>query len=322
VSSSELLRVEGLSASWDGALALSDVSLRVRERELVALMGPNGSGKTTLLRCVAGLETPTRGTVRLDGRPLDGVPAHRRGVGFLSQEPALFPNRTVAENVAYGPDLRRVPPEAVDRRVSELLELLGLSGFERRHPEELSGGERQRVALARALAPGPRLLLLDEPFAALDVEIVAELRAEFRRVLRTLGVAAIHVTHNLEEGLFLGDRVYLLREGRIAQEGPPDRVYAAPSGSAAARFLGYNVLRVDSSSFLAVHPRDVRLGSPDGAERTATVVRCGTVGFDRLAVLVLPSGERVEARLPADRTVPPDGARVGLLWDRALPLTD
>jgi ABC-type sulfate/molybdate transport systems ATPase subunit len=239
---------------------------------------------------------------------------------MLSQDPALFPHRTVAENVAYGPELLRWPEADVDRRVAEMTALLGLRGLEDRTPDRLSGGERQRVALARALAPGPRLLLLDEPFAALDVEIVSELRAEFRRVLATLGVSAVHVTHDLEEGLFLGDRVYLLREGRVVQEGPPDRVYAEPNGPAAARFLGYNVLADEAGRSVAVHPRDIRLGPPEGAARTATVLRSGSAGAERAASLRLADGERVEARLPPGRAAPADGETVGVRWVRAVAL--
>jgi ABC-type Fe3+/spermidine/putrescine transport system ATPase subunit len=185
VSPSDRLAVDRLTVSWAGAAVLSDVSLRVAPREVVTLMGPNGSGKTTLLRCVAGFETPLRGTIRLDGRSLEGIPPHRRGVGMLSQDPALFPHRTVAENVAYGPELRRWPEADVDRRVAEMTALLGLRGLEDRTPDRLSGGERQRVALARALLSSPPLLLADEPTGNLDarngenvLKLIADLRAK------------------------------------------------------------------------------------------------------------------------------------------------
>jgi ABC-type Fe3+/spermidine/putrescine transport system ATPase subunit len=317
-SSEPLLEVRGLSAAWNGRPVLTDVSLEVHDGEFVVLMGPNGSGKTTLLRCLAGFEPPTRGEIRLAGRSIVHLPTHRRGIGMLFQEPALFPRRNVWENIAYGLEVARRPPEEVARRVGELLRLLHLEGLEARESSELSGGERQRVALARTLAPGPSLVLLDEPFASIDAGIRAEMRAEFRRVLARLGVAAIHVTHDREEGLFLGDRVVLLYEGRLLQVGTPHEVFQRPASVDAARFLGYNIVS-EGGRPVAVHPRDVVV-RPGGEGPNAEVEACGIVGDEHALVLKLPNGERIEARTRGELSPPPVGSRVSLAWARSIPL--
>jgi thiamine transport system ATP-binding protein len=320
VSSSEpVLEVERLATAWDGVPVLREVSFALRPRELLALLGPNGSGKTTLLRCLAGFERPTSGRILLDGVDLAGRPAHRRGIGLMSQEPALFPRRTVLENIAYAPLLKGRSEATVRAEVAELLALLRLEGFEERGPDQLSGGERQRVALARTLAARPRVVLLDEPFASIDVEGRAELRAEFRRVLRELGTAAIHVTHDREEGLFLGDRVGILLDGRLESLDRPDAVYAHPRSERSARLLGYGVLATPAGR-IAVRPVDLRV-VPAGAGRAdATVLVLGTTGPEALTVLDLDAGGRVEVRgpLPAAGLAP--GARVGVDWTRSVPL--
>ncbi|MFY9716479.1 MAG: ABC transporter ATP-binding protein [Thermoplasmata archaeon] len=312
-SSEPLLRVERLCAAWGEEPVLRDVSFDLSTGELLSLLGPNGSGKTTLLRCLVGLERPTSGSIRLDGMEIGGLPTHRRGVGLMSQEPALFPNRTVLENVAYAPLLRRTSDQGVRDEVRRWLVLLRLEAFEDRRPDTLSGGERQRVALARALAAQPKVILLDEPFASIDVELRADLRAEFRRVLRELGIAAIHVTHDREEGLFLGDRVGLLFAGRLETIGTPADVFAHPPSVRAARLLGYNVLR-EGDGARAVHPSDVRIGPRSTEGREATVVVVGTTGRERLVVLSLADGERVEARGMSPEPAPRPGDVVGISW--------
>jgi ABC-type Fe3+/spermidine/putrescine transport system ATPase subunit len=314
VSNSErLLRVERLCAAWEDEPVLRDVSFDLSSGELLSLLGPNGSGKTTLLRCLVGLETPTRGSIRLEGIELGRLPTHRRGIGLMSQEPALFPNRTVLENVAYAPLLRSSSDRAVRDEVRRWLVLLRLEALEDRRPDTLSGGERQRVALARALAAQPKVILLDEPFASIDVELRADLRAEFRRVLRELGIAAIHVTHDREEGLFLGDRVGLLFAGELETIGTPTEVFAHPTSVRAARLLGYNVLR-DREGPLAVHPSDIRVGTGTREGGDATVLVVGTTGRERLVVLALDDGQRVEARQTSTDSAPSPGDRVRVSW--------
>jgi len=319
-SSKSLLEVRSLSAAWDGAPVLKEINFDLAEGELFVLLGPNGSGKTTLLRCLAGLERPTAGTVHLDGVDITDRPPHRRGIVLMFQDPALFPHRSVYENIAYAPLLRHRPVREVEEEVGRLVELLHLSGFEDRRPDQLSGGELQRVALARTLAARPRLVLLDEPFASIDVELKAELRSEFRHVLRASGTSAIHVTHDREEGLFLGDRVGLLFNGRLGSLGPPSEVFDNPGNVRAARFLGYNVLS-DSSGMVGVLPADLRILPSGASGLDATVLVSGPVGRENVVMLRTRDGQRLEMRTGISDALPSPGSRVRLGWQRAVGLT-
>ena len=201
-----MLEVSDLRIDYEGSVLLEHVNLTVAAGEIVALLGPSGSGKSTLLRCIAGVQQPDAGTVHWDGADVTGVPAHRRGFGLVFQDPLLFPHRDVGANVGFG-----MKPSN-SRRVAELLTLVGLAGFEHRDPATLSGGEAQRVALARALAAEPRLLLLDEPFGALDADLRERLVREVRDLLKSAGVPAIHVTHDRSEADAISDRVVTLAE--------------------------------------------------------------------------------------------------------------
>jgi len=311
VSPSEGLRIEGLDVDYGRTPVLRDLRLEVLPGAPVALIGPNGSGKTTLLRAIVGLEPIGRGRILLDGVDLARVPTHRRGIGLLFQEPALFPGRSVEENVAYGLDLAHWPRSEADARVRGLLQRLGIAPLAHRPSEALSGGERQRVALARTLAPRPKAVLLDEPFAAVDPELRSALREEFGAVLRAEGVAALHVTHDPEEALAVGERIVLLREGRIAQQGPAEEVFRAPVDVAAARFLGYQIVPWEGRT-VAVHPREwLRDDGPDGWPATVEAVR-PSLG-ERLVRVRLSAGPIVEWRVGAsepDAIVP--GTRVRL----------
>ncbi len=314
------LSVEGLTVSWDGRPVLASIGFHVDESEFVTLMGPNGSGKTTLLRSLVGLERIDAGEIRLGGRRLNGVPTHRRGIGLLFQEPTLLPRRSVWENVAFGPEIQGIPPSEVRDRVTEMLELLHLTELAERPGLELSGGERQRVALARTLAARPALVLLDEPFASVDPELRAGLRSEFRSVLRSRDITVIHVTHDRDEGLFLGDRVLLLAEGKLVQSGAPDEVFHHPRTRAVARFLGYNVRRVGEGG-VAVHPSDVVL-APAGPSPRGRVVASGSVGRGWVAYLDLEDGDRWEVRGDEGRPRPNPGDAVSLGWDHEVPLAE
>ena len=231
------LEVRRVSVQLGGGAVLADVSLAARAGEIVALLGPSGCGKTTLLRVIAGLQ-PHAGEVRWQGRSVAAVPAHRRGFGLVFQDQALFPHLDVARNVAFGLRMRAWGAAERTRRVGELLELVGLSGFSRRPVDALSGGEAQRVALARALAPRPRLLMLDEPLAGLDRPLREQLLADLPRILRSLRQTALFVTHDLEEALAVADRVAVMRAGRIAQVAAPRALYERPASVFVARFLG------------------------------------------------------------------------------------
>ncbi len=319
-SSDPWLEVRGLSAAWERTPVLRSVSFSLAAGEFLVLLGPNGSGKTTLLRCLAGLERPTAGSIRLGGEEITDRPTFRRGIGLMFQDPALFVNRSVYENIAYAPLLQRRPRAEVAEEVGSLIDLLRLSGFEDRRPDQLSGGERQRVALARSLAARPRLVLLDEPFASIDVEVKAELHAEFRRALRARGAAVIHVTHDREEGMFLGDRVGLLFDGSLETVGPPRSVYANPGTERAARFLGYNVFPSPSGP-VAVHPTELRWGPFEGPGTVATVLSVGASGRENRIVARREDGSQAELLRPGGEAVPAPGVRVRLLWDASVALT-
>ncbi|HEX6357156.1 ABC transporter ATP-binding protein [Actinophytocola sp.] len=231
-----MLAVAGLTVRYGALTAVSEVDIEVADGEVLALLGPSGCGKSTLLRAVAGLEPPSAGVIRWDGTDLAGVPVHRRGFGLVFQDGQLFPHRNVAGNVAFGLRMRRLPGR--ETRVAELLEMVGLAGYEHRRVTELSGGEQQRVALARALAPRPRLLLLDEPLSALDRALREQLAMDLAAVLRVAGATALVVTHDHDEAFTLADRVAVMRAGRITQTGPPEQVWRHPVDEDTARFLG------------------------------------------------------------------------------------
>jgi len=232
------LLVSDLTKLFAGVTAVDGVSLAVAAGEFVTLLGPSGCGKTTLLRLVAGLLDADGGTVAVDGRDLTRVPAEARGFGFVFQAYALFPTKTVAENIAFPLMLKGAGRESRLRRVEELARLVSIEDLLERFPHELSGGQQQRVALARALAVEPSLLLLDEPLSALDARIRQRLRRELRALVRRIGVTAVYVTHDQEEALELSDRIVLMDEGRIVQIGTPEEVYLRPATRYAAEFMG------------------------------------------------------------------------------------
>lgn len=247
----------------EGLLAVDDVSFQVPAGHLVALLGPSGSGKSTILRVIAGLEEPDAGEVELEGQVVTGVPAHRRGVGFVFQHYALFKHATVWRNVAFGLEVRKWPRADIERRVEEMLDLVQLRGYAQRYPAQLSGGQRQRVALARALAPHPRVLLLDEPFGALDAKVRHNLARQLRELHDEVRTTTVFVTHDQEEAIEIADEIVVLNRGRVEQIGRAEDVYDRPRTKFVASFIGnVNVIEgtVDEAGCLRLGPR--RLPAP------------------------------------------------------------
>ncbi|TCN57948.1 iron(III) transport system ATP-binding protein [Rhodococcus sp. SMB37] len=330
----------------DGTAALTEVDIDVHDGEFIALVGPSGSGKTTLLRTVAGFLEPTAGTVRIgDDTVADGglgVPPEKRHLGMVFQQHAIWPHRSVGRNVSYPLEIAKMPRVRRTARVAEVLDLVGLTGFEKRDPATLSGGQRQRVALARALVSHPRALLLDEALSALDEPLRDRLRLELRTLTRARNLTVLHVTHDRAEALALADRVAILEDGRIRQIGTPEEVVSRPKSAFVARFLSdANVLRgsIDGTGFrsddravtvssdvlrtssrgsgaLAVLPSDVELVPPAAATEHAGVVVSSLFGRDASDVVVTCGG--VDFRCAVRGLRPAVGEHVGLEIRRAL----
>jgi sulfate transport system ATP-binding protein len=275
-------------------VALDDVSINVESGSLTALLGPSGSGKSTLLRVIAGLEVADAGDVYISGREATALAPQKRGVGFVFQHYAPFKHMTVWDNVAFGLQIRRRPKAEIRSRVAELLELVQLGGLGKRYPAQLSGGQRQRMALARALAPEPEVLLLDEPFGALDARVRIELRQWLLRLHDEMHVTTIFVTHDQEEALELADSIVVMNKGRVEQVAPPRRLYDEPDNEFVMSFVG-PVNKLDDAW---VRPHDIELRhEPNGATREAQVERIVRLGFETRVELVRDDGERLYAQL-------------------------
>jgi sulfate transport system ATP-binding protein len=282
--------VHDVNKSFGATPVLRDVSVNIRSGSLTALLGPSGGGKSTLLRIIAGLEQPDTGTVVINGNDATRLSPQRRNVGFVFQHYAAFKHLTVFRNVAFGLEVRRRPKDEVRKRVNELLELVHLEQMANRFPSQLSGGQRQRMALARALAVEPQVLLLDEPFGALDAQVRKELRTWLRRLHDEVHVTTVFVTHDQEEAMDVSDEIVLLAEGRVQQVGPPHEIYENPANPFVMSFLG-PVTDLDGR---LVRPHDIDVSRTAADGRTAaTVTRVVSLGFEI----------RVEARTDGDREV-------------------
>jgi sulfate transport system ATP-binding protein len=300
-------------------VALDDVSVDVPSGALMALLGPSGSGKSTLLRVIAGLEKPDAGDVFISGREATQLRPQQRGVGFVFQHYAPFKHMTVADNVAFGLTVRRRPKQEIRDRVHELLELVQLEGLGKRYPAQLSGGQRQRMALARALAVEPEVLLLDEPFGALDARVRQELREWLRRLHDEVHVTTVFVTHDQEEAMQIADHIVLVNHGRVEQIGTPQDLYERPANEFVLTFVG------EATKFRGdlVRPHDVVLGAlpEDGAEE-ALVERIAYLGFEVRVQLVLGDGERFDAQITHDEAERLELARGQIVYARLVRRAD
>jgi putative spermidine/putrescine transport system ATP-binding protein len=303
-----------------GAPAVERFDLRVADGELVCLLGPSGSGKSTLLRMIGGFETPSSGTIRIDGEDVTRMPPERRPTGMVFQSHALWTHMTVFGNIAFGLRLRRLPRAEIRARVEAALEQVGLAGYGERRTHQLSGGQQQRVALARSLVLEPKILLLDEPFASLDQHLRERLREEVRDLQQRLRITTLFVTHGQDEALALADRIVVMRDGRAEQIGPPDQVYRAPETPFVAGFIGSmnlvegtvagGVFRhpglaqpvpvPDGPALLAVRPEALEV-RPAGAETGARIRRVTDFGAHAILDIDLADGLRMKAQVPDAR---------------------
>jgi putative spermidine/putrescine transport system ATP-binding protein len=305
-SSRTRIFVEACAKTYaDGTRGLRPTDLTVEPGEVLALLGPSGCGKTTLLRLLAGLERADAGSrIRFDDLDVTDRPAERRGVGMVFQSYALFPQMTVAANIGYGLRVRGVPADEQRRRVGELVDLVRLGGLEHRRPAELSGGQRQRVALARAVAVRPRVLLLDEPLAALDAQLKETLRDELAELLRRLGITAVHVTHDQQEAFAIADRLAVMQGGAIVQVGDGESLYRRPAHPFVAEFLGrVNRLRADAAGDVALGGELLAQGAPHGLMVRPEDVQIVAPQPGRARARVLQRsflGDRVHLRLEAE----------------------
>jgi sulfate/thiosulfate transport system ATP-binding protein len=304
------ITVSRVSKKFGNFQALDNIDLNVEPGTLVALLGPSGSGKSTLLRTIAGLETPDTGKIRINDRDATNLDIRKRNIGFVFQHYALFKHLTVRQNIAFGLDIRKKPRKVIKQRVDELLELIQLQGFGDRYPNQLSGGQRQRVALARALAVQPEVLLLDEPFGALDAKVRQELRNWLRRLHDEVHLTSVFVTHDREEAMAVADKIVVMNQGRIEQIGTPAEIYDRPANPFVMSFVGeVNVLpnnspifnttyNNDSSLHFFVRPHDLEVfETPQKHDVPATVKRIVHLGWEIQLELILPDRSVVVAHV-------------------------
>ena len=330
--------LEGLEKRFGGAAVVAGIDLEIAAGEFYSLLGPSGCGKTTTLRMIAGFEQPDAGRIRLGGADITALPPERRDMGMVFQNYALFPHRTVAENVGFGLRMRRTPKPDIVRRVRAALEMVRMTGLEDRRPSQLSGGQQQRVALARAIVVDPAVLLCDEPLGALDKKLRQQMQFELKSLHRRLGLTLVYVTHDQEEALTMSDRIGVMRAGRIVQSGPPSDIYDRPVDRFVADFIGdTNILSGTASGgsltlpggwhsplpgpangpvSIALRPERVRLVAPGDGLVDAVVEEANFLGDAVLLKLSLPNGAAMLSRTPrhADPALLGEGCRVGLSW--------
>ncbi|ELR99166.1 sulfate/molybdate ABC transporter ATP-binding protein [Gloeocapsa sp. PCC 73106] len=306
--------VHNVSKKFGNFQALSEINLQVEERKLVAILGPSGSGKSTLLRMIAGLEIPDQGKIMINGRDATHLDIRQRNIGFVFQHYALFKHLTVRQNIAFGLEIRKHPRTAIKPKVDELLELIQLEGYGNRYPAQLSGGQRQRVALARALIVQPQVLLLDEPFGALDAKVRKELRAWLRRLHDEVHITSVFVTHDQEEAMEVADQIIIMNHGRIEQIGSPAEIYDNPVSPFVMQFVGeVNILPShahlfetqsfslpEAEVFVRPHELEISLFN-DGCNSQAKVKRILHLGREVQAELVLPDNLEITVHLTKER---------------------
>ena len=314
---SAAIRLENVTKIFDGkVVAVEDVTLDIKAGEFFSLLGPSGCGKTTSLRMIAGFEMPDSGRVHVGGEDITDVPVHKRDMGMVFQSYALFPHRTVAQNVAFGLRMREIAKPEIDRRVAAALALVALTGLEDRKPAQLSGGQQQRVALARALVVEPPVLLCDEPLGALDRKLRQQMQFELKELQRRLGVTLVFVTHDQEEALAMSDRIAVMNHGRVEQIGAPTEIYERPRTRFVADFIGEINLLEEAGKPRALRPEKIRLVPPAEARLSGVIETANFLGGATL-YRVQAGGRTWLAREThaGERSPRGPGDPVGLLWN-------
>lgn len=326
------VELKNINKNFGDYKASDNVNFGVEKGKLIGLLGPSGSGKTTILRMIAGLETPDSGDIIIDGVRVNDIAASKRGIGFVFQNYALFRYMTVYDNIAFGLRVQKADKKKIDERVRELIKLIGLEGLEKRYPSQLSGGQRQRVAFARALAPNPQLLLLDEPFAAIDAKVRKELRSWLREMIEKLGVTSIFVTHDQDEAIEVADEIIITNKGRIEQTGTPIEIYHNPKTAFTASFFGETTFVDDYSKFhnfehienvekAIVRPEFVKVTKKNEVQKYKSSASHGVaknVLFrgDSIEVVVDVDGTELKARRGLDEQAIEDGEEVDVFLYR------
>ena len=326
------VELKNINKNFGDYKASDNVNFGVEKGKLIGLLGPSGSGKTTILRMIAGLETPDSGDIIIDGVRVNDLAASKRGIGFVFQNYALFRYMTVYDNIAFGLRVQKADKKKIDERVRELIKLIGLEGLEKRYPSQLSGGQRQRVAFARALAPNPQLLLLDEPFAAIDAKVRKELRSWLREMIEKLGVTSIFVTHDQDEAIEVADEIIITNKGRIEQTGTPIEIYHNPKTAFTASFFGettfvddylkfHNFEHIENAEKAIVRPEFVKVTKKNEVQKYKSSASHGVtknVLFrgDSIEVVVDVDGTELKARRGLDEQAIEDGEEVDVFLYR------
>ena len=296
------LETRNLTKKFSATEGGADISLQVYEHELLTLLGPSGCGKTTILRAIGGFNKIDSGKILLDGAEVQGLPPEKRPTGMVFQSYNLWPHMTIYENMAFGLKLRKTPKKEMDAQIAEMLALVKMSGSEKKYPTQLSGGQQQRVAIARALVLRPAVLLLDEPFSALDAKIRGQMREELKRIQREAGLTVIFVTHDQEEAMAISDRIAVMNQGAIEQLDSPTEIYDNPHSRVVAGFIGEMNFLDEGGAVLAVRPEDIALRSASGAGM-ARIESVMPLGHYTQIILVRADGARLKVFIPKEQAL-------------------
>lgn len=313
-----MIELAGVEKHFAGQVVVHPLSLTIKEGEFLTLLGPSGCGKTTILRMIAGFEQPSKGRILLDGADLTKLPPNQRDLNLVFQHYALFPHMTVEDNIDFGLKMKKLPPKERRERIEEAVAMTQLTPLTKRYPHQLSGGQQQRVAIARAIANKPKVLLLDEPLGALDLQLRKNLQSELKHLQRSLGITFVYVTHDQDEAMMMSDRIVIMNNGQVEQIGTPREVYAKPTTLFAATFIGENNILSEDGRLFAVRPEKLRgTHDLDEAMRTGEIVDVQYLGSIHKVIVQLDE-EPMTVSIVLDSEDTQEwvvGGRIGVLWD-------